>query len=482
MSAGTAWGSPPAPRGSAPARAPRRRLREQALRPPGRPLEQPLSPPGLPPGQVPVARPRTRADSGRPAVSWQVRPASPGLRPGLRGRLPLPRRFGVGRGRGGCPVHPSRARRMYRRHLDQHQLELQSGVGALADGAQGLAQQVDEGHGLGCRDPRRLVAQHCCWSSVMAMLAGHLTGVLDDVHVAQMAEQVLDELGVVGGRPGSRRSTNSRAPWVSRSCTRSTISNSRSCWTIPSMSSVCCRVMAPPEYVDSWSRMPMASRKLPPAARAMTVSDASATSMPSCCAIPASTPTTSIDRRAAEVEALAARQDGGRHLVRLGGGQHEDGVRRRLLQRLEQGVEGLGGEHVDLVDDVDLHPPFDRREVDLVAQIADIVDAAVGGGVHLDDVHGAASADGLAVGAGAVGMGGRLALAGVAVEGHGQDLGRGGLARAARTGEEVRVAHAVLSDGVDEGAGDVLLPDDVLETGGAVLAVEGDRHAPKDPC
>ena len=222
----------------------------------------------------------------------------------------------------------------------------------------------------------------------------------------------------------------------------------------------------------------MASRKLPPAARAMTVSDASATSMPSCAAMPASTPTTSMIDGPAEVEALAAREDGGRHLVRLGGGQDEDGVHRRLLQGLEQRVEGLGGEHVHLVDDVDLHAAFHRGEVHLVAQVADVVDAAVGGGVHLDDVHGAAPADGLAVRAGAVGVGGGLALAGVAVEGHGQDLGGGGLARAARTGEEIGVAHPVLVDGVDERAGDVLLPDDVLEAGRPVLAVEGDCHAP----
>jgi len=39
------------------------------------------------------------------------------------------------------------------------------------------------------------------------------------------------------------------------------------------------------------------------------------------------------------------------------------------------------GEHVDLVHDVHLHAPFHGREVDLVPQVADVVDAAVGGGV-----------------------------------------------------------------------------------------------------
>ena len=57
---------------------------------------------------------------------------------------------------------------------------------------------------------------------------------------------------------------------------------------------------------------------------------------------------------AAQVEALAARQDRDRHLADLGRGENELGVRRRLLERLQEGVERLVREHVDFVDDVDL--------------------------------------------------------------------------------------------------------------------------------
>jgi hypothetical protein len=59
-----------------------------------------------------------------------------------------------------------------------------------------------------------------------------------------------------------------------------------------------------------------------------------------------------------EVESLAAGQDRRRQAPRLRGRQHEDDVRRRLLQRLEERVEGRLGQHVDLVDDVDLAPPL----------------------------------------------------------------------------------------------------------------------------
>ena len=44
---------------------------------------------------------------------------------------------------------------------------------------------------------------------------------------------------------------------------------------------------------------------------------------------------------AAEVEALGAADDGGRHLVRVGRGQDEDDVVGRLLDQLEQRVEGV---------------------------------------------------------------------------------------------------------------------------------------------
>jgi len=48
-------------------------------------------------------------------------------------------------------------------------------------------------------------------------------------------------------------------------------------------------------------------------------------------------------------------------------GQHKLGVGRRLFQGFQQRVEGCGGEHVDLVDDVDFEATFAGGEVDLIA-------------------------------------------------------------------------------------------------------------------
>ena len=94
-----------------------------------------------------------------------------------------------------------------------------------------------------------------------------------------------------------------------------------------------------------------------------------------------------LERRAVEVEAVAAVDDRGRHLVRLGRGEHEDDVRRRLLERLQERVPGRVREHVRLVEDVDAAAAAHRRERDVLAQLADVVDRVVRRGVHLDDVE-----------------------------------------------------------------------------------------------
>src|SRR5206468_12417366 len=75
-----------------------------------------------------------------------------------------------------------------------------------------------------------------------------------------------------------------------------------------------------------------------------------------------------VRRDRAEVEALHAREHRGRDVARIGGGQHEDHVRGRLLQRLEQRVERRLGELVDLVDDVDLVAAARRRVLDVLPE------------------------------------------------------------------------------------------------------------------
>ena len=172
---------------------------------------------------------------------------------------------------------------------------------------------------------------------------------------------------------------------------------------------------------------------------------------------------------------VGARADGGEDFVRLGGGEDEQDVVRGFFDQFEQGVEACGGDHVGFVDDVDLEAGVDGGEDGAFAQFAGVVDAAVAGGVDFDDVDRAVSvgrqrAAGAAFAAGF--GGGSLG----AVEGAGEDAGRGGLAAAAGPGEQVGVVEAPGADGVDERLGDVFLADDFGEGLRPVFAVQRECH------
>ena len=72
---------------------------------------------------------------------------------------------------------------------------------------------------------------------------------------------------------------------------------------------------------------------------------------------------------APEIVALAAGEDGHRYLVGRGGGQDKHCVGRRLLQGLQQGIEGRIGEHVHFIDDVDPVLALGRQVLDLFPDI-----------------------------------------------------------------------------------------------------------------
>jgi len=171
-----------------------------------------------------------------------------------------------------------------------------------------------------------------------------------------------------------------------------------------------------------------------------------------------------------EVEALRARDDRRRDLPGFGRREHEDRVRRRLLQRLQQRVEGLARQLVGFVDDIDLVLALRRRETHLVAEVAHLVDTAIGRGVDLDEVEEGPLADRDAV---------LAAVAGLAVLRLGavhrlRDEPRDRrLADAARPREEIRVRDLARADRIPQRTGDVLLPDDRGEGLGAIAAIEG---------
>ena len=177
---------------------------------------------------------------------------------------------------------------------------------------------------------------------------------------------------------------------------------------------------------------------------------------------------------APEVEALAAGEDRRRDLVPFRRREDEDGVRRRLLERLQERLERRRRDGVDLVDDEDLPAVPHRRVADDLDQVARLVDLAVRGAVDLEGVDGAPLEDlhaRLARPARARGRSG----GGPAVDAGGEEARRGRLPDAARPREEVGVSHPVLGQGVRQGTDDLGLSHDVRERPGAPLSREGDE-------
>ena len=125
---------------------------------------------------------------------------------------------------------------------------------------------------------------------------------------------------------------------------------------------------------------------------------------------------------------------------------------------------------MDFINDVDFVFALRRREVDLVAQLPHIINAIVGGRVDLDQVNEAVLADGAAVVALVAGTLGFVFVQ--AVDGFRQQAREGGLARPARTGEQVRVTDAIRRDGIAERLQHMLLADNFGPSLRAVFSIE----------
>ena len=224
----------------------------------------------------------------------------------------------------------------------------------------------------------------------------------------------------------------------------------------------------------SWSRTLRLSRTEPAPARTMSGTAVGSIVTPSRAQRREHVVAHGLRRDQPERVVMGPGPDGADDLVRLGGREDEAQVRRGLLDELEQGVEALLGDHVGLVDDVDLVAAADGREERAFAQVTGVVDASVAGRVDLDDVERAGPAGGQLDAGVALAAGlGRRAL--LAVEGAGHDPGAGGLAAAAWAREQVGVVHPVVRQGGRERRGDVVLPDHVGEPVWPVAPVEGER-------
>ena len=79
--------------------------------------------------------------------------------------------------------------------------------------------------------------------------------------------------------------------------------------------------------------------------------------------------------------------------MRFGSGEFKEDMGRRLFQGFQQGVEGRLGQHVYFINDVNFVGAVGRHELDVAAQLPDLIDAVVGGPVDFVNVGGVAGGD-----------------------------------------------------------------------------------------
>jgi hypothetical protein len=130
--------------------------------------------------------------------------------------------------------------------------------------------------------------------------------------------------------------------------------------------------------------------------------------------------------------------NGLRHLQTFSGGEDPEDVGRRLLETLEQGVEGLAGQHMDLVNDENPVTIPGRTELEELAKLPDIVNAAVRRAVDLDDIDARALRHLETGNAGSARLGRRTLDA---VDGLGQQTGSRRLADTSQSREQIGVTE-----------------------------------------
>ena len=241
------------------------------------------------------------------------------------------------------------------------------------------------------------------------------------------------------------------------------------CWrsTVPSIDRASASVTRPPPKASIWSRSDSASRRLPSAERASSCTAGGSKATPSAPRMCCSRAAIRDAGQALQVELQAARQHGDRQLLRVRGRQQELDVRRRLLERLQERVERVRRQHVDFVDQVDLVAPACRQVLDVLEQLARVVDLRARGRVHLDQVHEAALVD---LAAGAAFAAGRRTDAAFAVQRPGEDARDRRLADAARAREQECMVDAPRVQGIRQGLAHVFLADQLGEVARAPFA------------
>ena len=129
----------------------------------------------------------------------------------------------------------------------------------------------------------------------------------------------------------------------------------------------------------------------------------------------------------------------------FGSRQDKDNVWWWLFQRLQEGIGGAGTEHMDFVYDIDLVTGFTGSIVSSLAEVPDIVNAGVAGGINLYDIQSPALGYCLAHGAGIT----RFTLAiGKTIHRLGQDAPGAGLTCSSWTTKKIGMRYTTSIKGI----------------------------------
>ena len=177
---------------------------------------------------------------------------------------------------------------------------------------------------------------------------------------------------------------------------------------------------------------------------------------------------------ATQVKALATGKHGHRDFTDFRCREDKLHMCGRLFECLEERIEGRGGQHVHLIDDVNLVAGRGCTISDRVDDFTDIIDASAGGGVHFHDVDMAAFHDGGAVLADAARLGcGRACSIGAnAVHAFGDDAGCCCFARSTDPCHDESLRDAICGKRVFERAYHRLLADEINKSLGAIFTRE----------
>ena len=88
-----------------------------------------------------------------------------------------------------------------------------------------------------------------------------------------------------------------------------------------------------------------------------------------------------------EIEPLTAGENGARNLLCLGRREDEHHLGRGFFKRFQQSVEGMLGEHMHFIDDIDLVAATCGGIANFFTQVADLINPTVRGPIDLQNVQ-----------------------------------------------------------------------------------------------